>query len=80
MYKEFNDYYPENEMTDKECKDLIERMEIEGWKCDKNDENTLGFIKSVDENYEGIRDYDKKTSRFVQFNGKQKINLRVSNE
>ncbi len=57
---------------------LISHMESNGWKCDINTDEKLGFIMPVDEDHEWIRDYDKKTWKFVQFNGKQKVNLHVS--
>ena len=57
--------------------DVIQYMTSLGWTCDVNDDKRLGFILPVDENYEWIRDYNKETKRFVQFNGKQKVNLVV---
>jgi len=58
---------------------VIAKMTSKGWKCDVNDEDRLGFTMYVDEDHEWIRDYNKKTKRFTQFNGRQKINLVVGN-
>lgn len=57
--------------------EVIEYMTGRGWKCDVNDENRLGFVFYENEEKEWIRDYDKKTKRFVQFNGRQVVNLRT---
>lgn len=44
------------------------------WILDRDDESTLGFY--FDEPpAKWIRDYDKKTHRFVQFNANKKLNL-----
>ncbi len=61
-----------------EWESLKTQMESCGWTCDIDTDEKLGFIMKVDDDHEWIRDYDKKTNRFVQFNGKQKINLMVS--
>lgn len=53
---------------------ITEDMEKCGWKKDRDDETTLGFcFPEGDCNW--IRDYDKKTRRFVQFNGNQMVRL-----
>ncbi len=57
--------------------DLIKKMIDNGWKCDTNNELKLGFVFYEDEQHEWIRDYDKTSRRFIQFNGKQLINLRL---
>ncbi len=67
-------------MTPEEESYLIKSLVERGWICDVNTENKLGFIFPVDENEEWIRDYDKKTKRYVHYNGKTKINLRVTKE
>jgi hypothetical protein len=46
-----------------------------GWKCDRNDESILGF-KFPDGEKDWIRDYDKKSRRFVQFDGNRRVFLR----
>lgn len=53
---------------------------MHGWKCDINDKDTIGFIMPINDDFEWIRDYNKHTGTFVQFNGKQKITLKVTNE
>ena len=60
--------------------ETIKIMTCWGWTLDVNDDKRLGFTKYVDEDHEWIRDYDKSTRRFVQMNGRQKINLRVTRE
>jgi 2-hydroxy-3-keto-5-methylthiopentenyl-1-phosphate phosphatase len=52
---------------------LIEILGAEGWACDRDDETTLGFKKGS-----WIRDYNKETRRFVQFNGDQVVNIRCT--
>lgn len=68
----------ESKMSAERCSRLISEMESQGWKCDVNTDDKLGFVFFEDENREWVRDYDKKTGRFVQFNAKQKINLVVN--
>lgn len=64
--------------SDKEWeKDLIDSMQSGGWKCDVNTEEKLGFVFDEDEQHEWIREYNKKTRNFIQFNGRQIINIRV---
>ena len=55
---------------------IIEYMTKGGWNLDRDNETTLGF-QFPEGDALWIRDYDKKTRRFVQFNGNQKINLLV---
>ena len=56
-------------------------MEKSGFTLDRDDETTLGFTSNTKcENFEWVRDYSKKTRSFVQFNAKQKINVRCTNE
>ena len=45
-----------------------------GWGHDRDDETTLGFSVHEGEHH-WIRDYDKKTRGFIQFDGNQKVNL-----
>ena len=54
---------------------IIAYMTNKGWKCDVNDEKRLGFVFYENKEKEWIRDYDKTTRRFIQFNGRAKINL-----
>lgn len=49
-------------------------MEQGNWVHDRDDETTLGF-SAYEGEYHWIRDYDKKTRGFIQYNGNQKINL-----
>jgi len=53
-------------------------MSEEGWICDQDDEKTLGFYR-LDPPAKWIRDYNKKTHRFAQFNGNQVVNLMCTN-
>ncbi len=57
---------------------ITEYMTNEGWTCDRNDENTLGFSFTQGK-HTWIRDYDKKKRRFVQFDGNTVVNLKVKN-
>ncbi len=50
-----------------------------GWICDRDDETTLGF-SDIQGECHWIKDYNKKTRSFVQYNGNQKVNLKVSND
>lgn len=50
-----------------------------GWVCDRDDETTLGFSNHQGE-HQWIKDYDKKSRTFVQYDGNQKVNLRVTND
>ena len=63
-------------ITEEMEKALIKKFTDAGWKCDRNDENYLGFSFYEDENREWVKDYNKKTGSFVHFNGRIKINLR----
>ncbi len=58
-------------------KSIIEYMTKGGWIKDRDDEKTLGFY-FIESEKRWIRDYDKKERRFVQFDGNQRINLRVT--
>ncbi len=62
-------------MTEEEWKDeLIPLLEKEGWVNDVDDEFKLGFSwKKGNEHY--MRDYNKKTRSFVQFNANQIVTL-----
>lgn len=62
-------------------KALILHMTDNGWVLDRDDEEVLGFTHSKkSDTEEWVRDYSKKDWSFVQFNAKQMINLKVSNE
>jgi len=52
-------------------------MNSRGWTCDRDDEKTLGF-SLIEGDKHWIRDYNKKTRRFAQFNANHVVNLRVS--
>lgn len=67
-------------MDELEWQESCKRYMLEGgWTLDKDDEKTLGFY--FDEPpAKWIRDYNKKTHRFVQFNANQKVNIKVSSE
>lgn len=56
---------------------IVNFMENAGWKFNRNDETTLGF-SFIEGEHHWIKDYDKKTKTFVQFDGNQKVNIRVS--
>ena len=62
---------PSQDVWEKNVKDWMTNC---GWICDRDDEENLGFSKHEDE-YHWIRDYNKKTRAFIQYNGNQKINL-----
>lgn len=64
-------------MNEIEEKAIIETMVRDGWTCNVNTSERLGFILYQDEEHEWIRDYNKKTRRFVQFNGREKITIEV---
>jgi len=54
-----------------------EKMTNAGWVCDRDDETNLGFsFEEGDKKW--IRDYEKKTRKFVQFNGNQIVNLKCT--
>lgn len=55
-------------------KAVSEHMTKGGWIKDRDDVKTLGF-SFIEGDKHWMRDYDKKTRRFVQFNGNQKVNL-----
>lgn len=67
-------------MTDEACSKLIANMKFNGWKCDINTKEKLGFIKYINEEFEYIKEYDKFTGRYVRYNGKQKINVRSTKD
>lgn len=50
-------------------------MQEHGWSLDLDDEKAFQF-SFIEGEFHWMRDYDKKTRRFVQFNGNQKINLK----
>ena len=53
---------------------ILTNMISSGWICDRNDESTLGFsLPEGDKLW--IKDYNKDTRRFVQYNGNQIVNL-----
>ncbi len=60
-------------------KEIKEYMTREGWTCDRDDQKTLGF-SFVEGNSHWIRDYDKIERRFVQFDGNQRVNLKITGE
>jgi hypothetical protein len=60
-------------------KGIKDYMFFSGWTLDRDDETTLGFSQ-IDGEEHWIRDYNKKTRRFVQFNGNQEINIRMKDE
>jgi len=65
-------------MTDEEWREhIIELMTKAEWQLDIEDENILGFF-FIEGDKKWIRDYDKKTRRFVQFDANQKVNLQES--
>lgn len=57
---------------------ITDYMTKGGWTKDRDDETTIGF-HFIENEFKWIRDYDKKTKKFVQFNGNQVVNL-VKNE
>jgi hypothetical protein len=64
-----------NNITPEITEKLIAHMESRGWKCDINTDEKLRFVFPGKEKKQWIRDYDKKTGRYIQFNGNQKVNL-----
>ena len=58
---------------------LKDKMISLGWTCDIDNETTLGF-SLIDGKAHWMRDYNKKTRSFVQMNGNQVVNLRMSKE
>jgi hypothetical protein len=62
-------------MTPEECVSLINDLESRGWKCVTNNRETLDFVLTIHEKLEWHRVYNKSDARFVQFNGKQVINV-----
>lgn len=64
-------------MTEDECNELIAYHEKHGWKCDINTPEKVSFTFPGDMFQEWVKDYDKKTNTFVQFNTKQKVNIKV---
>lgn len=58
---------------------MKDEMNSRGWTCDRDDEKTLGF-SLIEGDKHWIRDYNKKTRRFAQFNANHVVNLRVSKE
>jgi len=62
-------------MDQKTWEESVKNQMIEsGWKCDRDDEENLGF-HFIEDGFHWIRDYCKKTRTFVQYNGNQVINL-----
>jgi len=59
--------------------DTIHKMTCLGWTFDNDNETTLGFSIHQGE-FHWIRDYDKKTRGFIQYNGNQQVNLKVSKD
>jgi hypothetical protein len=58
----------------------ITRMMIDGgWVKDRDDAIALGF-HFEEGNHNWIRDYDKKSRRFVQFDGNQEITIVQENK
>ena len=59
--------------------DTIHKMTCLGWTYDNDNETTLGFSIHQGE-FHWIRDYDKKTRSFIQFNGNQVVSLKCTKE
>jgi len=57
----------------------IYNMATLGWTFDIDNETTLGFSIHQGE-FHWIRDYNKNTHSFVQYNGNQIVNLKVSKD
>jgi hypothetical protein len=51
-----------------------------GWKLFENTDEILSFHLYEDEDHEWFRDYYKKENYFINYNGRQKINLVTSHE
>ena len=63
---------------DKISKDTIklkEKYEKEGWVCDRDTDEKIGFTKDG-----FIHDYCKKTGRLTELDGNWMVNLRQNNE
>ncbi len=56
---------------------IIEYMTNKGWTNDRDDDSTLGFSFPEGEKL-WIRDYDKTTRRFIQFDGNLRIKIKVN--
>lgn len=56
-----------------------EYMKTIGWECDTDNEKTLGF-NCFDGPFHWMRDYNKKSRRFVQFNGNQIVSFASTKE
>ncbi len=52
-------------------------MTNEGWTKDRDDETTLGFSLEQGPSH-WIRDYDKKSHRFVHYDGNVRVNIKVT--
>lgn len=59
---------------------LIKKHVDGGWKLYENTDEILSFHFYEDEQHEWFRDYYKKESYFIHYNGRQKINLVTSHE
>ncbi len=67
-------------MNQEEWENKIKKYMIDsGWNFEKDTETNLCFGFKENENH-WMRDYDKKTHRFIQFNGNQIVNLVNNNE
>ncbi len=53
------------------------RMYKAGWSCDRDDDEKLWF-SLVEGDKHWMKDYNKKTRSFVQFDGNQVVTLKVS--
>lgn len=58
---------------------IIKYMCENGWKLEQNTETLLGF-GDIQGEFHWMRDYDKTTRKFVQYNGNKVVHIKVSNE
>ena len=58
---------------------IIKYMTESGWQLSRNDDKAIGF-SFVEGEKHWIRDYDKKSHRFVHYDGNHTINLVNTNE
>lgn len=54
-----------------------EKMLAEGWTCDLDTEEKL-YFSLIDGPHHWMRDYNKITKSFVQYDGNQKVNLKYN--
>lgn len=60
---------------DEWMKAVTESMILSGWLLDRDDETTLGFSYKTRDGGHWVRDYDKKTRSFVQFDANHRVSL-----